>query len=291
MELKNQKWIIHLLLALSLCFSSPLFAEEEEYIEAVDISEAADFLPLPSLEEYSEGGWNFAIGVEVGYGPEFKGSDENDFEILPAFSLGYEQDQTEFYLEGIGEPAIGVRWTSDSNWMLGIGLMYEFGREEDDGDALEGMGDEDDAVLVVLESQLAFSEEWNWWIGGKVMIGDSDKGAAGELSIGRRIETAIEGMEFEIVGFATFGNDDFLQGEFGVDAEQAERSEYELYEVDSGFRSMGLSLGLEYEINERWLLAIEFGFEKFSDDIGDSPLVKAGSDSALELGMSLMYNF
>ena len=54
---------------------------------------------------------------------------------------------------------------------------------------------------------------------------------------------------------------------------------------------MGLSLGLEYEINERWLLAIEFGFEKFSDDIGDSPLVKAGSDSALELGMSLMYNF
>jgi outer membrane scaffolding protein for murein synthesis (MipA/OmpV family) len=74
-----------------------------------------------------------------------------------------------------------------------------------------------------------------------------------------------------------------------VTASQSENSGLEETDLEGGFRSVGVTAIGRWSFRERWQLGVEAGFERYSNDIADSPI--AQDDYEVEVGVSLTWRF
>jgi outer membrane scaffolding protein for murein synthesis (MipA/OmpV family) len=249
----------------------------------------APLVPLPSVFDFTRGtGWGLALGVGVEYGNSYDGSDEYEFEIEPAGAVQYRIDNHLFFWEGM---EAGWRGLLANSWLLQLNARYESGREADDSDdgQLDGLQDQDDDIVGVIEFRRALGQQWRGWVGGRIMAGESSFGVLGVLAAGYRLGSRLDGTGTEFLLFSTFGSSEFINKDFGVSTEESTNSGLPATDLDGGYRSVGLNIIDRRYITEHIQIIAQGGIELYSSDIQDSPIAR--EDYEIEVGLAVVYQF
>lgn len=248
---------------------------------------AEALVPSPSVPALAEGdGWAVALGAAAEYEAEYDGSDDYGLEAEPVIAAHWRRGDDLLFLEG---NELGWRGLRAERWLLQTGLRFEGGRDEDDADELEGLGDTDDELMAMGELRRGFGPAWRNWLAARLMAGDGDIGAIGIVAAGHRFGSRPGGDGVEVFAFTTFATADFINRDFGVTRSQSENSGLPETDLDGGFRSVGVTIVGRWSIGPRWQATVEAGFERYSDDIADSPI--AQDDYEAEAGVTLTWRF
>ena len=269
-----------LLILFCMFFSPGLLGAEEPDLPLV---------PSPSVLDFTRGeGWGVALGIGLEYESAYDGSDEYEFEVEPAGAIQWRSGNHLFFWEGI---ELGWRSRLSDRSLLQLGMRYESGREDDDSDdgRLDGLEDQDNELVAVLEGRWAFDKEWKNWFAGRIMGGDSDFGFLGILAAGHRFGSHSDGTGTEIYLFTSFGDSNFLNRDFGVTTSESLASGLEETDLSSGYRSVGITLIDRRYLTKNIHLISKAGIEYYSSDIQDSPIAR--QDYENEVGVSVVYHF
>lgn len=263
----------------SLLFTAPALAEGSD----------PALVPLPSVLDFTEGdGFGVALGVGVEYEGAYDGSDETELEVEPAGAIHYRQGNHLFFWEGM---ELGWRGRLDDVWLVQAGIRNEGGLEPDDSDdgRLKGIVPRDSHVVGFLEVRRAIGSEWRNWVAARLMGGPSDFGVLGVLAAGRRFGPQQDGTGTELYGFVTFGDDNFVNKDFGVTAADAIGSGLRQTTLNGGYRSVGVQLVHRRYLTRQLHAVAQAGAEKYSSEIGRSPIAR--KDYEFEVSLALVWQF
>ena len=245
-------------------------------------------VPLPSVEDFTRGedGWALGLGLGVEYESAYEGSDEYDFEVDPAGALQWRSGDNIFYWAG---EALGWRGLRSGTWLFDAAVGFDEGREESDSDDghLDGLGDGEEGVELVLQARRAFDADWRYWLDGRVVTGEN--GSLGLFGVGRRFGDQKDGTGHEIAIAVVFHDSDYANKDFGIDAEQSAASGLDETDLSGGFRSVGFNYNYRQYIAENWQIFGELVYERYSSDIQDSPIARNNYEA--EVGIGFIYVF
>lgn len=242
-------------------------------------SRAAEFVPPPSgdaevaLVEEPDGDNEIVeflerrqviLGGGVMVQPEYEGSDK--FTVMPVPLLSFS------FNESINVDPMGFEFTvfRRDNLSFRLAVQHEGGRDEDDSDYLEGMGN--------IDSAFKLGGTVNYNIGGWEVYGTVEKlfgGSDGVQMIGGAVYT-YETFPFLLSAgaSATWSNSDYMSTFFGVSADQAARSGYAQYDTSAGLKRVDAEVLMTYLATEHWVVRAQAGLGYLVGDAADSPIVQ-----------------
>lgn len=245
-------------------------------------------VPLPSVEDFTNGndGWSFGLGLGVEYESAYEGSDEFGFEADPAGAVQWRKGDDIFYWAG---EALGWRGLRSNKWLFDAAVAFDEGREESDSDDghLDGLGDSDEGVEVVLQARRALGANWRYWLDGRVVTGEN--GNLGLFGVGYRFGDQNNGAGSEIAFVVVYHDSDYANKDFGIDAEQSASSGLNETHLSGGFRSFGFNYNYRNYISQNWQIFGEVVYERYSSDIEVSPIARNNYEA--EVGVGLIYVF
>ena len=220
-------------------------------------------------EAQPQGDWKTQLGIGTMIKPKYEGSSNYDVWPIPFFDFEYKES---LYISPYR--GIGYKIDSDSGFSTNIGLGFDFGRDEEDGDLLVGMGDIDfsgglrvgvDYDFGALQAGLSLS---------KAVTGAHD-GYEAEATLGKSWFVRSWKSLVRVKLSATFSSEEYMQTYFGVDAMQSQSSGHPVYLLDGGLKDVGVSTTIIRRINPRWSLLFLVNYSKFVGDVVDSPVVES----------------
>lgn len=209
--------------------------------------------------------WSLIIGAGGIYEPEYEGS--GDFEISPIplviFTYG---DWLEIDPAGVTITAL-----RHEGFSLAGKISYESGRDEDDHNRLEGLGDIDFAATIGAKATYT----WN----GLEFYAAVDQTIEGSESLVGTfgVEYSVPVTERLMLGIgaeAIVANDKHMQAYFGVNAAQAAASGLAQYKAEAGIKRVNVSASATYGFSENWFLRGETALGILTGDAADSPIVE-----------------
>ncbi|MCW8093323.1 MipA/OmpV family protein [Alteromonas sp. ASW11-130] len=269
------------LLVMVVCgsFFHPVIVAQEQKTAMV---------PLPSVDDFTNGnnGWSAGLGLGIEYESAYEGSDEFGFEVDPAGAVQWRSGDNIFYWAG---EALGWRGLRYDMWLLEAAVVFEEGREESDSDDghLDGLGDGDEGLEVLLQARHAFDSDWRYWLDSRLLIGDN--GTLGLLGAGYRFGDQNDGTGSSIAVAVVFHDSDYANKDFGINAEQSAASGLNETYLSGGFRSIGFHYNYRTYINQNWQLFGEIVYERYGSDIEDSPIARNNYEA--EAGLGVIYVF
>ncbi|MCL6706285.1 MipA/OmpV family protein [Pseudomonas sp. R2.Fl] len=215
--------------------------------------------------EQAKPDWTIIVGAGAMYEPEYEGSDEMTVSPVPFVVINYGE-----WLE-IDPTGVTVTALRHEGFSLGAKIGYESGRDEDDHERLEGLGDIDFAATVGARAT------YNW--NGLELYAMVDQTIDGSESlIGTfGIEYSAPVTERLILGAgaeAIVANDKHMEAYFGVNAAQSAASGLPEYEAKAGLKRVNVSASATYMLTENWLVRGEAGVGFLTGDAADSPIVE-----------------
>lgn len=269
-------------LMLAVFISAPFFQT------ALAQDEKTALVPLPSVDDFTRGndGWAFGLGLGIEYESAYEGSDEFGFEVDPAGSAQWRRGDDIFFWAG---EALGWRGLRSDTWLFEAAVAFDEGRAESDSDEgrLDGLGDADEGVELVLQARRAFDPDWRYWLDSRVVTGEN--GSLGLLGLGYRFGEQNDGTGHEISIAVVFQDSDFANKDFGIDAVQSAASGLNETNLSGGFRSVGFNYNYRQYINDNWLVFGEAVYERYGSDIKDSPIARNNYEA--EVGIGFIYIF
>jgi MipA family protein len=230
----------------------------------------------------------FMVGLGVANGAAYLGSDERRTRALPVLAARWSNGWSAGIGGFAGTGGVFYRFPSSTPWSYGLRLTVDLGRDEDDADALRGMGDIEArpeagafvsyALLPGLRAGAAF----------RYGSGNDRDGLLGELSV-RGMVPVSSNLRLTAGLLATLANASSMQSMFGVDAGQSLRSGYALYMPGSGLRSVDLQLGGMVDLGSNTMLMLGVTGRSLLDDAANSPLTR--DRWSLNALASLSYRF
>lgn len=227
--------------------------------------------------------WDVTVGLGSIVTPEFEGAEDYDVMPLPYVDIKY-KDLIELNpIEGLRLNAIRAR-----HFKAGVGVGYDFGRDEDDSNHLQGLGDIDGSV-----EGLAFAE---YKIGLASLgvtfaqdLGDGHEGHTATLEAGYFVPLPQYKSFLRPSISTTYASEDYVQNYFGVNTRQAARSRFAAYNPDAGFKDISASLLGGYKINDHWGMTAYLQYKQLIGDASDSPIVQ--DDTQITGGAFITYDF
>ena len=245
-------------------------------------------VPLPSIDDFTRGndGFSFGLGLGVEYESAYEGADEFGFEANPAGALQWRRGDDIFYFAG---EALGWRGLRSDKWLFDTAVAFDEGRKESDSDdgRLDGLGDAEEGVELVLQARRAFDADWRYWLDGRVVTGDN--GSRGLFGVGRRFGEKNDGTGSELSIVAVYHDSDLANRDFGINARQSAASGLNETSLSGGFRSIGLNYTYRNYINENWQVFGEVLYEHFGSGIKRSPIARNNYEA--EAGVGFIYIF
>lgn len=284
---------------IPVCLSNPVFAQDTTPQSTVGDREVSLGLGIPETIELQG-----HIGVALGVSPEYQGDDEVSLVGVPIIDI--RQDDFLFIRGASVNPNDGygsIGWNAlnfgyaergERKFGLSIGPMIRFsaGRDEDDNSALNGLGDIDNSAGggVFIEARAG-----NWSADISSASQDAGEEDDGLLVSLRSSYTAQINERFSItpIIFASWGDDDYMQGFFGVNSAQATRSGLPQFNAESGIKDVGIQISSNYSVSENFLINGQIGYQRLLDDAAESPIVDSsdGSRNQLRLLFGAAYKF
>lgn len=240
--------------------------------------QAAPALGAPGFDR-----WRVAIGAGLLFTPDYLGS--NDWRVTPVIAPEIRAPFDTFFLSF--RDGLGATVLRQGPLSAGLVLRPRFGRDQDDNDALRGMGD----IRISGEAGafLAYSDR-TWLLRGEVRQGFG--GHSGVLADARldRVFRVNDSVILSAGPRLSWGSRDFAETFFGVDPEQSRRSGYGAFRPRD-YWFAGLAAGATWLATDRWTV-IAFGeVGRILGDAADSPLVARGSETQGIVGITFAYRF
>lgn len=228
--------------------------------------------------------WSIVIGGGGAYAPDYEGSDDYEFQPFPFASIVYDDF---IFVQGT---SLGANLLNYEGLKAGPIVRYSGGRDEDDNNALDGLGDVDDSIEVggFVGYELGI---WSAALTVTQDVAGGHEGLLAEMSTGVAVPLS-ETVSSSIEASATWADSNYMDAFFGVSGGQALRSGYARHEADAGFKDVGIAVGLNYMVTETITVAGRAEYKKLLGDAADSPIVKdEGSDDQFFTGMFLTYKW
>lgn len=235
--------------------------------------------------------WDFELGAAGTISPEYEGSDEYEPGAVPYFHLSW-KDTIIATTRG-GGPGLYTQKSWTDNFTTQLGVRYEGGRDEDDNDALEGLGDLD--VGAVAAVSLAY--EWGpvefWAELAHDLTGDRD-GTTATLGAEYSVMAFDNRGRFAIGPTVTWADEEYMDNTFGISASQAaaSRNGYSPFDAESGIKDVGLNASFSYAFTEHVSVLVSGEYARLLSDAADSPLVDdEGSANQFQGLVGLIYRW
>jgi outer membrane scaffolding protein for murein synthesis (MipA/OmpV family) len=237
----------------------------------------------PAVGAPADDRWRVAIGAGMLLTPDYLGS--NDWTARPLASPEIRAPFERFFIsfrDGVGGTLLRSGPVS-----AGLLVRPRFGRDQDDNDALRGMGDVD--LAGEAGAFLSYSDG-TYLIRGELRQGFG--GHSGLLADARldRIWRVRPDLILSTGPRLSWGSRDFAATYFGVDEGQSRRSGYDVFRPND-YWFAGVAAGATYVVSDRWAV-IAFGeVGRILGDAEDSPLVERGRASQAVAGLTVVYRF
>ncbi|RVU36697.1 MipA/OmpV family protein [Hwanghaeella grinnelliae] len=236
------------------------------------------------------GDWRVETGAGVIFSPDYEGSDDYEASPVPVLEVSW-KDRIALTTKGgpglIATPFLG------ENYRIDTGLRYDFGRDEDDNDALRGLGDLDVGAVGVLKASYEFGQFETGVELGHDLGGDRD-GTTATVEFGMTQPILDRRAFVGLTADATWASDDYMQNTFGISATQAARSGAGLsaFDAEAGFKDVGLSAMVGYSVTENVSVITMAKYSRLLNDAADSPLVdREGSANQFQLFLGASYRW
>jgi MipA family protein len=237
----------------------------------------------PAVGAPADSRWRVAIGAGMLLTPDYLGS--NDWLVRPVFSPEIRAPFDSFFISF--RDGVGGTLLRSGPFSAGLLVRPRFGRDQDDNDALRGMGDVDFAGEA---GGFVSYSDGRYLIRGEVRQGFG--GHSGLLADARldRVFRARPDLILSTGPRLSWGSRDFAGTYFGVDDVQSRRSGYDVFRPND-YWFVGFAAGATYVASERWAV-IAFGeIGRILGDAQDSPLVERGRASQAVVGLTAVYRF
>ena len=219
--------------------------------------------------------------------PKYEGSDEYEVlgfpYILPTFAGG-----PGFFsrVDARGLDDVRFNLIDRNGFVAGPLGGYTFGREEDDGDRLENLGDIDGGVVV------------GGFVGyrlGPVLFDASyhqffDDSEGYQIRFGAEVERQV-GERVTLTGRigATYADENYTQTYFGISDDQSVDSGLDAHDADAGFKDVHVQVGIKADLDERWSARASVRYSHLLGDAGDSPVVESEDQFMGLVGLSYKF--
>ena len=174
-------------------------------------------------------------------------------------------------------------------------LNYRFERANVEDDQVDRMRDVDGAVEAGLFAG------WTWHGGRDPRhrfttgvqflqdVTDKHDGFTANISA-RYFQPVSRPLTLSIGAALTYGNSDYMETYFNVDADNASRSGLRQFDADSGLRDFRVPLMAIYSFSPKWHLAGGLIYSRLLGDAADSPVTDdRGSENQLYIGLGIAY--
>lgn len=254
--------------------------EQDVATMVVDDSDAG------SDEDFMSGDIDVVIGVGGVVAPDYVGSDDYKVSPFPIVQVNY---QDLVYFDG-AQQSLALNVMGSGDLKVGPLVKLDLGRDQDDNNALRGLGDVDFSIEV--GGYVEYSVSGITVEASLVKdIAAGHEGLVGTVGIGYSMPLA-QGLYFNVGSELTWASGEYLRSYFGVSEAQAARSGYAAYQIKSGLKDVGLNASLTYSIDQNWSINGYVGFKRLLDDVADSPIVKLrGAPEQFYSGVSATYRF
>jgi MipA family protein len=246
----------------------------------------------PVIQE--SGGLPFGI-VAGGYAfisPVYEGSDE--YRVV-GFPIVYPR----FYGDG---PGLGDRFTlrglddvrfaviQHQGFEFGPLAGYTFGRDQDDADLINGIGDVDGGLIVGGYAGYKFEPFFIDAAFATQVTGQDDAGYQIKVAAGVD-HTITDRLDMTATLSTAYASDDYMDTYFSVTPAQAAASVAGLapYDADGGFKNVAVDLAFDYRLTERATFTGSVGYSRLIGDAADSSIT--ASENQFRGGVGLTYTF
>lgn len=230
-------------------------------------------------------------GVKVGgvlvVMPKYEGSDEYEVLGFPYVFPTFSGEPGWFSrIDARGLDDVRFKLIERDGFVAGPLGGYTFGREEDDGDLLEGLGDIDGGVVV------------GGFVGyrlGPVLFDVSyhqffDDSEGYQIRFGAEIERQVsQGVTLTGRIGATYADENYTQTYFGVSDDQAANSNLGAFDADAGFKDVHVQVGIKADLDDRWSARASVRYSHLLGDAGDSPVVESEDQFTGLIGLSYKF--
>lgn len=253
-------------------------------VGAVPEVRAAD--PAPE----KTGDWTFGLGAMGFVAPDYEGSDDYEASALPLVDIEW---QNRIRLTTKGGPGLYADLLKANGFAVTAGVSYDFGRDEDDNDALQGLGDLEVGAVGNLE--LSYGRgPWGLSLGLARDLGGDREGLSAKL--GAEYGHVFYGgrLVLKAAPYVTWADESYMENSFGISDVQAAASGrgYSPYEAGAGLKDVGIGLTAVYRVTSSVSLLGRVGYSQLLGDAADSPLVdQEGSAGQMHAGLGLVYRW
>ncbi len=247
-------------------------------------------LALAAGSAVAKGGF---VGAGVSVAPDYEGGD--DYELAPALFGRYNLSEGRYLaLVGSADAARGGRLVfnvmSNSPWEIGpaVGVRYE--RNDPDNDQVSRMDDIDFAV----EAGGFVSYRSNGWFGTLGFMVDASDTYGGYIADleGGYTQKLNNDLSLTYSASTSYVDDEYMDEYFGVDASDAASSGLPFYEADEGIKDVGLGIGANYRLNDKWGLVANLKYYRLLGDAEDSPILDdEGDENQYKMAVAVTYSF
>jgi len=212
--------------------------------------------------------WNIGLGAGVISGPEYIGSEDSESRGVLAVDIAYRDRYFFNFYEGFS-----AYLYNRGDFRLKAGLGYERGRDEDEDDSLRGTGDIDSAAVLSLGTEYRLGQ-YTAFANLRQHLGGTD---GWQLQTGIQafysLRKAITSPRVLLNLMINYSDEKFMQGYFGIDADQSAASGYPEYSAHAGISWLRTGISYIHPLSERWRITAVLQVRKLLGDAVDSPLV------------------
>jgi len=237
---------------------------------------------------------NVRLGLGPVISPDYEGSNNYNFDPVPAISLRYaniiEVDNNEVKVIAFRH-LFSSTDSNGSSLRMGPLVSINFGRDESDSPDLRGMGD------VGTSLELGAFVAYTLPNGARARLRarhDVVSGHGGGRLVADFTQPFIRTSKFVLGGVvaATWVTGKYMRSFFGVNAAQAAASGYPVYNPGSGFKDVTAGLNGTYVIAPQWAVVADVSYKRLIGGAADSPIVRlVGSRNQMSYSAFVVYSF
>lgn len=240
----------------------------------------ADDAKKPEAEDND---WRLTLGVGGMVSPDYEGSDDYEGTPLPLIDLSW-KDKVSIGTKG--GPGIKVNFfeiqgpTPKDKLTFSTKVGYGGGRDQDDNDALQGLGDIDGGVTVGLGANYKYRDFGISLAINHDVTGDRD-GTTVKGGVNYSLNVGLPRTKLTLGTGVTWADDEYMGNVFGISAAQSATSRrgFGAFDASSGIKDVGVSAKLTHRWDESIGILGQVGYSRLLGDAADSPIVDQDGDA------------
>ena len=234
--------------------------------------------------------WSFTLGAGAMYASDYEGSDDYEVSPVPVVEVSWRDRVWLTTTDGVGLFASPLKTEA---LRVDLGVEYDFGRKEDDNEALKGLGDLKGGAVGVVKFGYEIGDiEFGLKL-DRDISGDRD-GLAATAEAEYGVDLFSGHGWFSVTPHLTWADDEYMDNTFGITAAQAARSArgYAPYNAGAGLKDAGIAFGLSYQITDSIQAVGQIDYGRLLGDAADSPLVdREGSANQVSGVLGVSYSW